>query len=362
MKKILAIWILAISLSGCATTQQIADKTTFYKGMTKENIRDIFYWSTSTADPFLGCFKEYYQETGKEIIAGKNKELYFVFENVTRPRVQCKYSDRGNGSLLLWTANYNEALKAAKEKPKKIVKKTKPKKNKPKENYDDIQIVPASSGTGFFVSEEGHIVTNNHVIDQCKNVKVSFDSNEYDAQILASDKTNDLAIIKANINQKDFFNVSDKDATLLQDIIVAGYPLGKRVSAAIKTHKGSVTALAGYGDNYSNFQTDATINQGNSGGPVLDLKGNIVGVAVALLSVEAGQNIFFAIKSSTLKTFANSNNIFFKGPSVKKMSNEELGQKITNSTVYLECYMTLAQIKRLIVQEENRKAFFKKFR
>jgi serine protease Do len=69
--------------------------------------------------------------------------------------------------------------------------------------------------------------------------------------------------------------------SLLEDVVVAGYPLGKQVSSAIKTHKGVVTALAGVGDNYSNFQTDASINQGNSGGPILDQKGNVVGIAVA---------------------------------------------------------------------------------
>ena len=68
---------------------------------------------------------------------------------------------------------------------------------------------------------------------------------------------------------------------MLEDVIVAGYPLGKKVSSAIKTHKGVVTSLAGAGDNYSNFQTDATINQGNSGGPIMNQKGNIVGIAVA---------------------------------------------------------------------------------
>ena len=232
------------------------------------------------------------------------------------------------------------------------------KKKEPKPSPDDNKVVAAASGSGFFVSNTGHIITNHHVIEGCDAVKVSFKGSEIEAKILAVDKMNDLAIIKTKINPSKVFPVSKEDVSLLQDIIVAGFPLGKKISAAIKTHKGNVSALAGIGDNYSNFQTDATINQGNSGGPVMDEKGNIVGVAVALMSAEAGQNIFFAVKSSTLKTFANSNGISFLPPSNTEKSNIELGKLLTEGTVFLECWMTVAKIKQLIAQEENKKAFY----
>ena len=278
---------------------------------------------------------------------------------------------------MIETAQYHQqieiALKAKKrhklnfEKIAKIPKNNKTKKKQPKKTeptkpiLDDNTIVAAASGTGFFVSDKGLMVTNHHVIDQCKSVKVNFKGDEIEAKTLAIDKTNDLAIIKAEINSDKFYAVSNEDVTLLQDIIVAGFPLGKKVSAAIKTHKGSVTALAGYGDNYSNFQTDATINQGNSGGPIIDQKGNIVGIAVALMSADAGQNIFFAVKSSTLKTFASSNGINFTKPSNTEKTNAELGKLITEGTVFLECWMTVAKIKKLIAKEENKKAFYNKY-
>ena len=179
-----------------------------------------------------------------------------------------------------------------------------------------------------------------------------------EAKILAIDKTNDLAIIQAKISPTKVFAVSNEDVSLLEDIIVAGFPLGKKVSAAIKTHKGSVTALAGFGDNYSNFQTDATINQGNSGGPIMTQKGNVVGVAVQLIAAEHAQNVFFGVKSSTLRTFANANSINFLPPNNREMTNEDLGKLITEATVFLECWMTVAKIKQIIAQEENRKAFY----
>ena len=93
----------------------------------------------------------------------------------------------------------------------------------------------------------------------------------------------------------------------------------------------------------------------------MDQKGNIVGVAVALMSAEAGQNIFFAVKSSTLKTFANANGITFLPPNHREMSNKDLGQLITEGTVFLECWMTIAKIKQIIAQEENRRAFYNKY-
>ncbi len=240
--------------------------------------------------------------------------------------------------------------------------KKEPKKNIPKQSPDDNKVVAAGSGTGFFVSITGHIITNHHVIDGCKSTKVSFKGDELDAKILSVDKVNDIAILKTNISPDSIFPVSNEDVSLLEDVIVAGYPLGKKVSASIKTHKGVVTSLAGAGDNFSEFQTDATINKGNSGGPVINQKGNVVGVAVALMPVESGQNMFFAIKSSTLKQFANSNSLSFSPANNRDLSNKELGKLITEATVYLECHMTIAKIKQMIAQENNRKAFFSEYK
>ena len=178
----------------------------------------------------------------------------------------------------------------------------KPKKKKPKKSPDDDKVVAASMGSGFFVTRAGHLVTNYHVIEECDAVKTNILGKEMRTDIIAIDKTNDLAIIKAEMKPSKVFPVSNEDVSLMQDVIVAGFPLGKKVSSAIKIHKGSVTALAGFGDNYSNFQTDATINQGNSGGPIMNQKGNVVGVAVQLIAAEHAQNIFFGVKSSMLKT------------------------------------------------------------
>ena len=253
----------------------------------------------------------------------------------------------------------NVAEKKEQEETPKIVDKE-PKKQQPKKQLpNNEKIIAAASGTGFFVSKSGHIITNNHVIDDCDIVKMSFDGKQINSKVLSVDKVNDLAILKTDITPNYVYSISDEDVELLDNIIIAGYPLGKQVSASIKTSKGSVTALAGYNDNYSEFQTDAALNQGNSGGPIMNQKGNVVGVAVAEFGKKEGVESFnFGIKSSTLRTFAKSNGLNFLPPNKKELSNKELGALITNGTLYLECHMTVAKIKQMIKEASNRKAFF----
>ena len=242
------------------------------------------------------------------------------------------------------------------EKPKET-----PKKKKPKPSPDDNKIVPAGSGSGFIVSKDGTVITNYHVIEGCELNKVTYKGSQLEAKVLSIDKVNDIAILKTNISSDTAFSVSNEDVSLLEDVVVAGFPLGKQISSAIKTHKGVVTALAGAGDNYSFFQTDAAINQGNSGGPIINQKGNVIGIAVQTWVEEGVQGVHFGIKSSTLKTFASANGLKFLAPNNRDLSNKELGKLITESTVYVECHMTIANIKKMIAEEENKRAFFSEY-
>ena len=263
-----------------------------------------------------------------------------------------------SGSIILDNKCNNVDYKIA-EKPKT----NEPKKKKITSSKEENKIVSAASGTGFFVSNNGHVITNFHVIEGCDINKLNYKGKAIELDILAIDKMNDLAIMKGNIKPQTIYPVATVDASLLEDIIIAGFPLGKRVSSAIKTSKGSVTALAGYGDNYSEFQTDAALNQGNSGGPIINQKGNVIGVAVANYGKKDGVESFnFGIKSSTLNTFANANGLKFLPPNKKDLTNKELGELIINGTVYLECFMTIAKIKKMLKDQNNRKAFFNTYK
>ena len=94
------------------------------------------------------------------------------------------------------------------EKPKK--------KEKPKVSPDDDKIVPAGSGSGFFVSKDGHAITNYHVIEGCDINKLSFKGSQTEVKVLAVDKVNDIAILKSNAKPDVIFPVSNEDVSLLE--------------------------------------------------------------------------------------------------------------------------------------------------
>ncbi len=247
--------------------------------------------------------------------------------------------------------------KKIEEERRKLEKEKEKLAKKIKDRDETEELYPYGSGSGFITSSGSNadVVTNFHVIDNCDEVIIVHKGNRINSKVYAVDRTNDMAILKANIKSDKVYPVSQEDVELLEDVIIAGFPLGKEVSQSIKVTKGSVSSLAGFGDNFSNFQTDAALNQGNSGGPIINDKGNVVGVAVATWIEEGVQGVHFGIKSSTLNSFAKSNNINFINPNTEILSNKDLGKLITEATVYLECQMTKSKINKIIEEEEKAK-------
>lgn len=244
-----------------------------------------------------------------------------------------------------------------------VVEKDNYKSSRPSEaKKGSDQNIKAGSGTGFFITNAGHIVSNNHVIDQCNVVNAYYKGDAKPLKILAIDRKNDLAILKAELKPDDTFPVAKDDAILLEEIYVAGYPFGKSISGSVKVTKGVVSSLSGLGNNYSNIQIDASLQPGNSGGPIINKKGNVVGVAVAKLDykkvIEAfntiPENTNFGVKSSTLNQFLNANKINSSSPKGSDMSIKDIGEKIEKATVYLDCWMTVDKIQEL----KSKRVFF----
>ena len=230
------------------------------------------------------------------------------------------------------------------------------------EKNKNNEIFSASSGSGFFVTKGGYLISNNHVVDSCNEVRVHYLGKVYKSVVIANDRSNDLSLIKTNITPNKIFYLSNDDVGLMEEIYVSGFPFGKEISSSIKVTKGIVSALVGIGDNYSNIQIDASIQPGSSGGPIVNSKGALIGVAVAKLDyakiIEKFDTIpedtNFGIKSSVVKSFLSANNIKFQSLKSKELSNQEIGEMITDGTAYIDCWMTMARIKEL----QSRKVVF----
>ncbi|MEM9250369.1 MAG: Do family serine endopeptidase [Pseudomonadota bacterium] len=154
-------------------------------------------------------------------------------------------------------------------------------------------------GSGFVISEDGFIVTNNHVIEQADEILIEFFSGEeLPAEVIGTDPNTDLALLKVEADAPlPFVPWGDSDAARVGDWVMAmGNPLGQgfSVSAGIVSARGR--ALSGSYDDY--IQTDAAINRGNSGGPLFNMDGEVIGVNTAILSPNGGSiGIGFAMSS-----------------------------------------------------------------
>ncbi len=334
-------------------------ENTYYAKISGQNIDEKIYvfdykWNGKKITKNEYCKKALESKLDKfepEKFASRCSDLNINIANKNNP------SDLDNEKKLLAEEKKKLDIERQKieEEKRKLEKEKQKLAKKIKESNEVEKLYPFGSGTGFLTSSgnNANIITNFHVIDNCDEVIVSHKGNRIKSKIYAVDRTNDMAILKAKINGSKVFPVASDDVQLLEDIIIAGFPLGKEVSANVKVTKGSVSSLAGFGDNSSNFQTDAALNQGNSGGPIINDKGNVVGVAVATWIEEGVQGVHFGIKSSTLRSFAKSNNISFNTPRIAKLTNKELGELITEATVYLECQMTKAKINKILEEEEK---------
>jgi serine protease Do len=160
-----------------------------------------------------------------------------------------------------------------------------------------------AQGSGFVISEDGYVVTNNHVVKDADIVKVSFQKGgEFKAKVIGTDSKTDLALLKIESDQKfDFVPLTTKDAKVGDWVMAVGNPfgLGGTVTAGIVSARGRDIGSGPY-DDY--LQIDASINKGNSGGPTFNLEGEVVGVNTAIFSPSGGSvGIGFAIPASVVK-------------------------------------------------------------
>ncbi len=202
----------------------------------------------------------------------------------------------------------------------------------------DTSTASGSSGTAFFINNKGHLLTNHHVIDGCKEQKINYGEKEIDVKIIASDKSLDLALLKADIRPKSYISVTNDEPKKRQRVTAAGYPLGKFLSGDLKINDGRISALKGFEDNSFQIQHDIPINPGNSGGPIVNEDGELVAIAVSGMSKEITEGLNFGIKVSAVKNFLNSNKIKASSSFMSLgMNDDKLVDLLEKSTVYTFC-------------------------
>jgi S1-C subfamily serine protease len=207
-----------------------------------------------------------------------------------------------------------------------------------KNNNDAGEEASGSSGTAFFINSRGYLLTNNHVVEGCELQQVKYKDKDYEAKIIATDKTLDLALMKIDVRPKNYLNFSESSPEKLQKVYVAGYPFGKGLSDDLKISSGIVSSVKGFDDNSNEFQLDAAINPGNSGGPIVDDTGELIGIAVAGLAKDKSEGINFGIKSLSAVAFLKTNNIDPETSIMTfGMNNKKLLQLLEESTVYTYC-------------------------
>jgi serine protease Do len=175
-------------------------------------------------------------------------------------------------------------------------------------NPNDEALVQNALGSGVIVTNEGHIITNNHVVDQVDEIEVQLsDGQTKKARLVGADSQVDLAVLKIDDPGVKPLKLADSDIVQAGDFVLAiGNPFGfeETVTDGIISSKGRPNRTDAFGDL---LQTNAAINPGNSGGPLINLRGEVIGINTAIISRSGGsQGIGFAIPSNTVRTALES--------------------------------------------------------
>ncbi|MCX6928247.1 MAG: tetratricopeptide repeat-containing serine protease family protein, partial [Verrucomicrobia bacterium] len=177
-----------------------------------------------------------------------------------------------------------------------------------------VQTRPESSGTGFFITEDGYLITNQHVAGNGAQVRLVTEAGLIFAKVVKVDAANDLALLKVEGKFTPLPVVSSRAVKMGGTVATVGFPNIGLQGFAPKLAKGEIAALSGAQDDPRYFQISVPVQPGNSGGALVDERGNVVGVVAAKLNVAAAlaasgalpENVNYAVKSSLLLSFLES--------------------------------------------------------
>ncbi len=173
---------------------------------------------------------------------------------------------------------------------------------------------PTASGTGFFITGDGYLISNNHVVEGATKVQLVTSAGIIPAKVVKVDAANDLALLKAEGRFSPLPIASSRSVRMGNTVATVGFPNIGLQGFAPKFARGEIAALSGAADDARYFQISVPVQPGNSGGALVDERGNVVGVVAAKLSALAAlnssgalpENVNYAIKSSLLLSFLES--------------------------------------------------------
>ena len=211
---------------------------------------------------------------------------------------------------------------------------------------DTHSLQQESTGSGFYVSPQGHILTNAHVVQGCVEVRIPSAGR---VQVLAQEGSTDLALLQAHTPMSHTIAAFRQGRGIRSgaSVVVVGYPLRGVLASGANVSTGSVSALAGPGDDRRLIQITAPVQPGNSGGPVLDDAGNVVGVVVSKLDAvkiaestgDIPQNVNFAISAGTARAFLDDQSIPYEtAPSNQRIEPVGAAAAAKKFTVLVECW------------------------
>ena len=207
---------------------------------------------------------------------------------------------------------------------------------------------PDSVGTGFWINRQGHILTNQHVVDECSSIFVAGPGGRQKTRVIVSDPANDLAVVGPVGQGANIISLSENRSSKLgQGVVAVGFPLQGLLSSGISLTTGTVSALAGIQNDARMIQITAPVQSGNSGGPLLDHSGNLIGVVtssldslkVAATTGDVPQNVNFAIKGAIVRTFLESNEIPYSArPSGAPIETTAIAEQVKKAVAIVECW------------------------